>query len=164
MPISGKPVAISGRPMGKEATGRCCEPTCLSLGSLFGLDLWDIWPKSNVSRDINFYLVIFGPVIFGPMNYFLVTDRQTDRRTDGRRCIRAHRALIISLVKTSRRSSIFAVFVSYIGSILKKLGTQNIQWIYYGDMMFALLVLLPSFREEEKKVGYSCRCIESLIN
>ncbi len=32
-------------------------------------------PKSNGSRDINFYLVMFGP-----MNYFLVTDRQTDRR------------------------------------------------------------------------------------
>ncbi len=45
-------------------------------------------PKSNGSRDINFYLVIFGP-----MNYFLVTDGQTDRRTDGRRRIRAHRAL-----------------------------------------------------------------------
>ncbi len=27
-----------------EATWRCCEPTCLSLGSLFDLDLWDLWP------------------------------------------------------------------------------------------------------------------------
>ncbi len=167
-----------------EATWRCCEPTCLSLGSLFDLDQCDLWPwylwpltyrlhmkctmqrpwnqvlfthvtltfdlrpwpltlnqvtfdldpcdleplghmsntlckvlenhvfwhgdldlwpmtltftqaldiinihhhtkfeppKSNGSRDINFYLVIFGP-----MNYFLVTDRQTDRRTDRRK-------------------------------------------------------------------------------
>ncbi len=35
-------------------------------------------PKSNGLRDINFYLVIFGPI-----NYFLVTDRQTDGRMDG---------------------------------------------------------------------------------
>ncbi len=34
--------------------------------------------KANGSRDINFYLVIFGP-----MNYFLVTDRRTDGQTDG---------------------------------------------------------------------------------
>ena len=34
-------------------------------------------PKSNSSRDFNFYLVIFGP-----MNYYLVTDRRTDGRTD----------------------------------------------------------------------------------
>ena len=40
-------------------------------------------PRSNSSGDINFYLVIFVP-----MNYFLVTDRQTDRR----RRTRAHRA------------------------------------------------------------------------
>ncbi len=48
-------------------------------------------PKSNGSRDINFYLVIFDP-----MNYFLVTDRRTDGQTDGwtdgRRRIRTHRA------------------------------------------------------------------------
>ena len=37
-------------------------------------------PKSNGSRDINFYLVIFGP-----MNYFLVTDRRTDGQTDRRK-------------------------------------------------------------------------------
>ncbi len=35
-------------------------------------------PKPNGSRHINFYLVIFGP-----MNYFLVTDRQTDGQTEG---------------------------------------------------------------------------------
>ncbi len=40
-------------------------------------------PKSSGPKDINFYLVIFSP-----MNYFLVTDGQTD----GRRRIRAHRA------------------------------------------------------------------------
>ncbi len=39
-------------------------------------------PKSNGSRDINFYLVTFGP-----MNYFLVTVRQTDRRTDRRKAM-----------------------------------------------------------------------------
>ncbi len=27
-----------------EATWRCCEPTCLSLGSLFDLDQCDLWP------------------------------------------------------------------------------------------------------------------------
>ncbi len=46
---------------------------------------WPTWPLTlthvtfdlevNGSRDINFYLVISGP-----MHYFLVTDRQTDRR------------------------------------------------------------------------------------
>ncbi len=27
-----------------EATWRCCEPTCLSLKSLFDFDLHDLWP------------------------------------------------------------------------------------------------------------------------
>ena len=34
-------------------------------------------PKSSGSKDINFYLVLF----FCPMNYFLVTDRQTEGDT-----------------------------------------------------------------------------------
>ncbi len=45
--------------------------------------LWDPYlTLTNVifDLDINFYLVIFGP-----MNYFLVTDRQTDRWTDRRK-------------------------------------------------------------------------------
>ncbi len=56
-----------------EATWRCCEPTCLSLGPLFDLWPWPSWPLTLISKDINFYLVIFCP-----MNYFLVTDGQTE--------------------------------------------------------------------------------------
>ncbi len=54
----------------------------LTLTFIHNLDIINIHhhtkfetPKSNGLRDINFYLVIFGP-----MNYFLVTDRQMDRR------------------------------------------------------------------------------------
>ncbi len=63
------------------------EPTCLCLGSLYDLWPWPMWhltlifvifskfeqPKSNGSRDMNFYI----------MNYFLVTNGQTDRQTEG---------------------------------------------------------------------------------
>ncbi len=55
------------------------DPYLTLTYEIFDLDHVDL-PKSNGSRDINFYLVIFGP-----MNYFLVTDRRTDGHTDGRK-------------------------------------------------------------------------------
>ena len=45
------------------------EPT-LSFANVTSIILDMKPPKSNGSKDINFYLVIFGP-----MNYFLVPDR-----------------------------------------------------------------------------------------
>ena len=45
-----------------------------STNVTFDFDICDVNPKSSGSRDMTFYLVKFYL-----MNYFLVTDRQTDR-------------------------------------------------------------------------------------
>ncbi len=49
------------------------DPYLTLTNVIFHLDTKFEPPKSNGSRDINFYLVVFGP-----MNYFLVTDGQTE--------------------------------------------------------------------------------------
>ncbi len=67
-------------------------------------------PNPNGSKDMNFFLVNFFLV-----NYYLVTFAiVTDRRTDGKRCIRAHRALAqVGSMTHDHFSNAFAIFQAF---------------------------------------------------
>ena len=93
-----------------EANWCWCEPTCeyqdpyVRLGSLGGICL----QMFMVYIVVKFQSPSFNT--FWDMNFFLVTDRQTGGRTDGKRCIGAHRAYAqVGLKKAEKKISMFPV-------------------------------------------------------